>query len=57
MADTSRSTLLKEEVTLTRHTLLVTRPNYRVVRIETYNLDNKYDYPYYAFCQDDALSI
>ena len=56
-ADTSRSTLLEGDVTLTRNALLVTKPNYRVVRVETYNSDNKYDYPYHTFCQDDALSI
>ena len=44
-------------MTLTRNALLVARPNYRVVRIETYNSDNKYEYPYHAFCRDDALTI
>ena len=49
--------LLESEVTLTRDELLVTRPNYQVVCIETYNSDNKHRYPYFAFCWDDMLSI
>ena len=57
MAATSRSTLLESKVTLTRDELLITRPNYQVVRVETYNSNNKYSYPYFAFCQDDVLSI
>ena len=57
MAAASRSALLESEVTLTRDELLITRPNYQVVCIETYNSDNKYNYPYLAFCRDDALSI
>ena len=49
--------LLESEVTLTRDELLVTRPNYQVVCVETYISDNKHGYPYFAFCWDDTLSI
>jgi hypothetical protein len=37
--------------------LLVTRPNYRVICLETYITDNKKGKPYQVFCESDDLSL
>ena len=45
------------QIELTDNELLITRPNYRVIRLETYITDNKKGKPYQAFCESDDLSL
>jgi hypothetical protein len=56
MAEASSTSSLPEITILSDQEILVTRPNYRIVRHETYVASNKAGKPYLIFCEGDELS-
>jgi hypothetical protein len=55
-AGTGSTSSLPEIKVLSDQEILITRPNYRIVRCETYVASNKAGKPYLIFCEGDELS-
>jgi hypothetical protein len=56
MAGTSSTSSLSEIKVLSDQEILITQPNYRIVRCKTYVASNKAGKPYLIFCEGDELS-
>ena len=54
---TAGASTAASRVILSDNDLLITRPNYRVIRLEKYSAVNKRGKPYQVYCLDDKLSI
>jgi hypothetical protein len=56
MASSSRGSTSEEKTLLSDEELLVTRANYRVIRLKVYNSQNRTGKPYQVVCERDDLN-